>query len=466
MICPRCQASQPDAPECARCGVFIGKAKASPLSAAPTPTQPDPDDLWGDLDAVEVVIPEGVEAARLNQPSPNVAQRGPASSRARAEVAPQLSDRPPQGRWLERALAELRHRLATRSPAPSARALTFLHLGRLLGGGVGHAEALPTVRAVVGPGTMERNLAGVQADVEGGLPLHEALAARPWAFDPVEVSVLAAAAGDVRRQGRLCVRLHERLAGGADPWRTLARELSWPAFVALTACFLLPIPRYAIAGGAAYAAEMMGNLLLLGAVAGLGFVVLPLVLSQPDVRARLLLAGARIPGVRTLVLDRRWALVCSGLSVALEAGVAPELALHLAGAASGEPELQAAAARKAPEVAGVGIGAAFADFPGLDAQTRALVTAAARAGTLAQGLAELAADRRARFQRDVHIAALGVRGGASAIVSIVVAVRLISKVMQLFADPTALMPAGDQADLQRELGKAYQQVEHPPAGDH
>lgn len=356
----------------------------------------------------------------------------------------------------------------------ATRVLLLQQLGRMCAARMPILEALDELGPIVGPGPAGVAVARLRLDVAAGATLSAAMAGVPGVFDEVEVALVAAAEG-TDRLGPTCLRLSERLVELQRLHGALRTSFGYPLFVAATACLTLPIPRLMTHGGAQFAADVVGNFLLLGLVLLLAWVVLPVVLARPRVRALLLQVGALLPGLRQVVLGRRFLHVFDALERALAAGLAPGPALALATRMTGEPHVAAAGQLAEKTLAmqadspmqpgqvptkngATGLAAELGKLPDLDRQSQALLASAERTSTLSLALAEQAQARRETYQRHLRAAALAVRGGVSLLMAAIVAASVISRFRETTGDPLAMMPSADQEELRRELQRAMQQL--------
>jgi type II secretory pathway component PulF len=436
VICPRCQFQQPDGRECVRCGVVIAKARAPERSTQPFHVQKSAE----------------VASAKPGAPPPATSIPVAAANPTTPPLPVDAAVRKAKALW-----ARWQAYDDTRTPPARDRATLWQHLSRLLSGGVPLVEALDTARGVLGETRTARLVQAMRDEVRHGATLADAMRARPWAFDELDVALAAVAPND-RALGTATAHLHERWAAQGDPWRTVARELIWPGCVAASACLLLPIPRMVTAGGAAYAAAVMGNLIALAACAGLLLVVVPVVVDQRAVRLRLLAWGAQLPGAAVLVRDLRGSHLFGGLALALSGGLQPDEALHTVAQAGGDPGFTKEAERLAADVPVSGLAAALTQLPVVDPPTRALVEAGERAGDLPRALREIAAERQQRVQRNVKATALVVRAGVTAVLTLVIAIQVVQRVTAVMTDPLAMMSEQDGGELRRELDRALQPV--------
>lgn len=409
MRCPKCGAQQPDAEECVRCGVVFAKLKPRAPTVAPpgaTPTAPQP--------AASVPPPKAL---------------GGAWHRARE--------------WWR-----------TATPDTAQRMTFFSQMARLTAANVPVPEALAHVGAILGARTLGRAAHVMRTEIAAGGRLSEAMARRPWLFDGLEVALIEC----VEPTGRLhvaCAQLQGRLESRKEVQQALITSFGYPLLVALTACVTLPVPRYLTAGAAAYAASLAGNLLILGAIVGALFFLLPAIARHPNVSPYLLQWGARVPIAGDLIIKRRFWLVFDAMTRALGAGIAPRESLRLATSASGEPGVAEAGALATEAFrAGETFAGAFRLLPGIDRETLAVLAAAERSAALRQTFEEQAGEKRAAYSRQLGAVRTIIRVGMSTALALVIGYDLIQQIRSGLADPLASLSAEDRS----EAARAFKQL--------
>lgn len=409
MKCPKCGAQQAAGDECIHCGVIFAKLRPRMPTAAPSQAQP---------------------------PAPPVA-------------APKSAEKP-----LELFLRQARELLRTAAPDVGQRVTFFSQMARLTGASVPVPEALTHIEAILGARSLGREAAAMRTEISAGGRLSEAMAARPWAFDALEVALIEG----VEASGRIhvaCAQLQARLENQKAVQQSLISAFGYPLLVALTACITGPVPRYLSAGPAAYAADLASNLVLLGTFVGVTFFLLPAVVRHPRVLPTFLERGSRLPGLRSILLKRRFWLVFDAMTRALGAGIMPRESLRLATGASGEPAVAEAGVRATNAYAdGETFASVFAMLPGIDGETLALLAAAERSATLRQTFEEQAAHKRAAYDRQLSGLRTAIRVGLSAVMAVSVGVSLIRQISAGLSDPLAGLSAEDKAEAER----AFRQI--------
>ena len=409
MTCPKCGAQQAAGDECIHCGVIFAKLRPrTPTTvphSAPAPAQP---------------------------------------------LAPSKAAAKPVARLLQHAKELLR----TAAPDVGQRVTFFSQMARLTGANVPVPEALMHVEAILGARALGRAAAAMRAEISAGGRLSQAMAARPWAFDALEVALIEG----VESSGLIhvaCAQLQARLEAHKTVQQSLISAFGYPLLVAVTACITGPVPRYLSAGPAAYAADLAANLLILVAFIGLAFFVLPAVVRHPRVLPTFLERGAHVPGLRSILLKRRFWLVFDAMTRALGAGIMPREALRLATVASGEPSVALAGVRATNAFAeGEAFASVFALLPGIDRETLALLAAAERSATLRQTFEEQAAHKRTAYDRQLSGLRTAIRVGLSAVLAVSVGAALVKQITAGLSDPLAGLSSEDKAEAER----AFRQI--------
>ena len=401
MICPLCGNEQPIAPECARCGVIFERMHTLGRQRPVLPTPPPPLPRERRTDA----LARSLRLALLRRPAP------------------------------------LRH-----------RQVFFVQLARMLQSGVPLDEALNRIGDVIVGSVMARASRQMAADVALGLTLSAAMARQAAVFDEVERAVVAAAehTGALpRAANRLATRVEEARAIA----RTLAGGALYPVLLITLSIVSEPLPILILNGFPAFLRAVWLPAALWLGVLFAALVVLPALLARPALRSRGLAALGRVPGLRVLLLNRRYALVFDVLAQTLEAGLPLARCLELAGRASGELQVLAAGREVARSLdAGATLAVATTGLPGLDSASRATIAAGERTGHLPETFAELAKERRQGWQLQLRIAATALGFLLTVSSALWVGYSLIRQVQAGLAQPALSLPEADLRELQRALG--------------
>jgi type II secretory pathway component PulF len=411
VICPACGHDQPEATDCARCGVVVARFKPRPVRPLPTPGP---------------------------APTPPLPPRAPIPPVPVLQRQTLRSQRP---------------------PSLQKRAQFFQQLGRLTGAGVPLDEALATVLPLAGTGALRTAIVEMRKDLLGDRTLPQAMARHPQVFDEVEVALVEAAT----HTGELvhaCDHLHARLLAVADVRSSVLSALAYPLFVLASSFVLMPLPLLFTAGLTAFLVACLGRLLVMLAVlAGLSLLG-PIVLAKPQVRARLLALASAVPLVSSAMTHRRLALTLDVLARAVRAGLKLPLALDLAGRASGEPVV-ARAVQQASEAlrSGQPLSQALGVLKGVDAEGLALIAAGEKSGHLAESLQEQADAWLKVWRRDVKLGGQIVRWGLTLLVLASVAFGIADQFRQvLTGDALGLDDSPEGRELRKELDKAMKSM--------
>lgn len=271
--CPRCAFEQPDAAECAGCGVIIAKwrartaAPAAPSAAAPLPI------------AAPVARRESARASRA-----------------------------------------------------AVRDLT-LGLSRLLAAGVSLDEALGLLAASASGG-LRAALEGTRERVRSGSGLADAMSVWPGVFRPEDVLLVRVAekTGDV---APALETLSHGIDASLALRRRLIAGLTYPALLLGSSILLGPIPKVLLQGGS-YLKEVAIPLLWIGAAA-LGVVYgLPRLLRTPA-GAALRRAAWSLPWPATVYVAHVRALFCRGLGRNVAVGLGLTESIRLAAEVTSDP---------------------------------------------------------------------------------------------------------------------------------
>lgn len=421
MICPACGHDQPQADDCARCGVVIARFKPRPVRPLPAREGPL---------AATPVPPAPATAPNATLPRPTPTPRVP---------TPSLRSRQP--------------------PSLRTKARYFQQVGRLTGAGVPLDEALATVLPLAGTGALRTAIVAMRADLQANRTLPHAMARHPHVFDEVEVA-LTEAATHTGELVQACDHLHARLVAAADVRSSVLSALAYPLFVLATSFVLMPLPLLFTDSVTAFLVAVLGRLVVMLAVLAAVALAGPIVLAKPQVRARLLTLGSAVPGLGRALTHRRLALTLDVLARAVRAGLKLPLALDLAGRASGEPAVERTVREANVALqAGQPLSQALAALKGLDPEGLALIAAGEKSGHLAESLQEQADAWLTTWRRDVKLGGQILRWGLSLLVLLSVAYGIAQQFRQvLTGDPLGLDSSPEGRELRQELDKAMKQM--------
>jgi len=238
-------------------------------------------------------------------------------------------------------------------------------------------------------GSASRALA---AAAEEGVPLADAMAARPDLFDPVESALVHA--GEM--SGTLvsaCRSLASRFEKEAEFRRSLLAPLAYPAFLVHFALIALPIPTIVSEGLGSYLRTVGGSLFVLygGAI---GAILLHLLLEENPRYGRLVRS---LPFVGRAIRALAYARFARALAALHGAGLSFDRALAAAGEALGIAAW-AEEARRAAHAVGEGetVGAAVARLPSVPFEVASAVEVGEASGSLEETLSRAASDLEAQ----------------------------------------------------------------------
>lgn len=401
MICPRCQANQPEAAECMFCGVVIAKAKAP-------------------VEAKSVVEKTAPPQPVVPQPAPVAKQRPPLPSTKTATV------------WL----------------SARDRQQMFVQLERMARSGVPLPEALEHAAAVIGGKGGAALMTLAQRLAAGGELLGE-MQRLPGHFDAIDLAMIEAA----QHTGKLpevATRLAARHAHAADLRTQLLGSLSYPAFLVISSGLLSPVQLLFTQGIGAYLADVsvsVGIMLACGLGAYVGLQKLQRSPRLWDGLGRLEPA----PGMGFLLRARRYSLVFDVLAMSLQAGLPLGRALELAGAAPGEAVTARAMQKTLQSLRTLSLSDSVPQWPAPPPKTKERVAAAERSGHLPEIFGELAGEARERLTVGLKRATQLLRGLITAVAIGVVVWSLISQVTKMVSDPFSAIPGEEGEQLRREL---------------
>lgn len=416
MICPRCATQQPDAAECAHCGILVAKY----LARAARPA-------------------EAVAEAAVARSAPlPIAEATPGAT---ATPAPQ---RPTQSAlWL----------------TADHKRLMFINLDRLLRAGLPLPEALDLAGQAI-----DRRAAKVMRAMAAQLHQHGDLLAElrrhPGLFDPVETALVATAlqAGTLPA---MCARLAVRQQHAAALSARLRSGLVYPAFLIGSSAILTPLPLAFSQGVGAFLGAAAVHVGLLVAVAGAARWAWQRL--QRGQSAWLVSAmGEAIPGLRRAVYARRWALWFEVVGLTAQAGVPLTEGLRLAGAATGEPAGVRNSLAIAAKLNSAALSDALAGCAGVPERAPGALRAAERSGHLAETCTELGQESHDAYARHLALAVAALRTAAMAAVALWVAWSVIQQMIGLISDPLSAIPGAEGAELRRELERAVPSLRVSP----
>jgi len=438
MICPKCGFDQPQAIECARCGVIVAKAKAAAARPGGSSGKSAKSAKSAKSGSEEV-------ARRARKVAAKAADRAASGGRQAARVASS------QARAAARATAT---GWRLRPPSLRHRILFFREGGRMLDKGITITDALTSLRAVARRGPLANALTTMSDDVSDGQSLSQAMAAHPTVFDSTEVALVETAEA-TGRLGELFDRLQQRLEILLEVRNKILMSLLYPSLVLLLACVLLPVAKLFTHGLGAYLSDVLASLALIVVAGVLVGVVAPIVLRHPKVQPFGLRVGAWLPGLSTLLRRRRLALVFGALAAALECGLGLREAITLSMRAPGEPETAAAGERMLDHLAeGATFSEAAREIPGTGPEEIALLATGEKTGDLAEAASLQAAEHGDKYRAGVQVAGVIFRMGASLLITTLVALSILGHFQKVLGDPFSMMPEAQRMELQQELDRA------------
>ncbi len=447
MRCPRCNYEQPDAAECAACGVIVQKALAAAArgggaSGAPASVARRQPSGNGDQPA-----PAAAEVSAAVPPPPP----GPSAAAAAVQKASDAVHR------LRGAMVDMRATgsgVATLSPV--SRAQLLRELGEMTSQGVPLPRAVSALAGAMRRGERAKALTALAASLQRGDSLAAAL--QMAGFDPLEVALVRSAelSGSV---GPALVALARRLQHAIEIGQQIRAGLGQPLMLALSGAALLPAPRAIADGFGAWAAAAAIGVIAVFVVAGVLLFGAPWLMRAPAARARLLAIGAALPIVGGWISHRRYSLLFGALAPALQAGIALDDALTIAGEAVGEPTTALTARAVGAEVRRQGgLAEAARKLPGVDEETLGRLATAELTGDLAGVCQERATTFAQRHIASMAAAARALRFGVATAVTVAIAISIVGQLGKMIGDPMAMLPAGERGSLERELQRAMPQL--------
>lgn len=427
MICPRCAASQPDATECAHCGILVAKYLARASRA-------------GESSLAPAAVPAARSAAEAAPPPATIAAVPTTDADAPSGALQGLA-RP--ALWL----------------TPGQKSLMFINLDRLLRAGVPLPDALELAGQAVSQAAAKA-LRGLAASLHRHGDLLVELRRHPGLFDPVETALIATAlqAGALPA---MCGRLALRQEHAATLSARLRGGLAYPALVMASSAVLTPLPLAFSKGVATFFGAAAVNLgCLVGAVLvtrwGWGR------LQRSEATWLLLAAAEALPGLRRAVYARRWALWFEVLGLTAKAGVPLTEGLRLAGAATGEPAGVRNSTAVADRLSQGGLSEAISPCAGVPERAAGALRAAERSGHLADACTELGMEAHQAHARYLGLMVAALRTAAMAAVALWAAWSVMQQMMGLMGDPLAALPGAEGAELRRELERAMPSLRAVP----
>lgn len=358
MECPRCGFQQVESVECARCGIVFRKWQARETSGS-------------------------AEAATLAPPVPAVAGDAQVAS-VTPPAGPALPAKEP---WFRIPRASVRDASAS--------------LSRLLQAGLGMPEALRTLGAGAHP-RLRACLMAIGADLESGTSLADAAARHPELYDAAALQSLRTA----ERTGSVPLALDAiaaRIDATLDTQRQIFRSAIYPLSVLGTSILLGPIPALMAGSTGAYAAKVLGNLALVGALLFFVAIALPRILRTTRLGQDLRRVAWRLPWPASVYRLAVRGAFCRAFADQIEAGLPLFDALDSAAAVTVDPFARTCAAEAGALLSSGSTLAGALGSTGLIGSGELMVLIAGeRAGTLVESLRALGVTYAERLERGIR----------------------------------------------------------------
>lgn len=326
----------------------------------------------------------------------------------------------------------------------------FAQLARMAGAGLPLPAAMANIARIVGKTPLGRALPAMATTLQTGATLAQAMATEPHCFDAVEIALIDAA----QQTGHVpatCERIAKQIAETQAQQNALQKAMAYPIFLAATACVLGPIKKALTESMHAYlVAAGTQTAVLLGAVLLIWFGI-PAFFARPAVKTAAMAFALRVPGLRAMMLNRRYSLLFSVLGHGVDVGLPLGTALELGARAAGDPVFQAQVPLVLNALArGDELHSAVLLLSGLDAESAGLIAAAEQTGHLSETFAELGEQRRQAFQKNVRLASLVFRYTLTAAVVVWTALSVVHQFQ------SAIGSEFDEID--RAEGSGYKQL--------
>ncbi len=336
MKCPKCGTQQPDAAECARCGVVVAKWGRHKARRPPR-GQPDP-----------------------NRPKSNEEQLAELKAEAQQAVADAKAGISGFRRALDDAWDQ-------RPIEFAPRAEFLMEMGKLLEAGLPMSECFAGLSQAARAERMGAVVADLQKRTAGGERLFTAMARWPTAFDAFDCKLVELGLRTGQAAPVFAQLSHRARARGHILSRVVGNPERSPQLIAAQhKSVMVPLTIDSFVG---YIFQVV---LLAAVVAGLGawsFRKAMRVATDKAERADAMAKAAKLKPASAVLVDRRNADLFTFLAAALRTGIEPPKALGMAGEVSDDPELSAAVGRAVANIdpktwmAGAG-----KDLPGLDSE--------------------------------------------------------------------------------------------------
>lgn len=266
--------------------------------------------------------------------------------------------------------------------------------------------AMANIARIVGATPIGRAMPEMANQMQAGATLAQAMAAQPHCFDPVEIALIDAAQ-QTGHPFTTCERIAKQINAVQTEQTALQKAMAYPIFLAATSCVLGPIPKAITESMHAYLVAAGTQTALLLAAVLLVWLGVPALFAVPKVKKAAMAFALRTPGLRSMMLNRRYSLLFSVLGHSVDVGLPLGTAMELGARAAGDPVLQAQVPRVLSALArGDELHSAVLLLSGLDAESAGLIAASEQTGHLAETFTELGEQRREAFQKNVRLASL------------------------------------------------------------
>jgi len=282
----------------------------------------------------------------------------------------------------------------------------YTGLAGMLRAGLPVREAIASLRqtgSLHGPGG-----AAVDASIQGGSKLSDALRRAPDLFLPEEIA-LVAAGEETGRLDAILDRLAELREEVRQARSRFLTQIGYPLLIFHVAALAMPIGLVTLLTGKLnFTLTSTITILILGAFWG-AVIAAAIVMRTNAGREKVRRIGEVIPGLGAALRHRRFALFATVLEAAYESGVTIDRGLELAADASGTARARKAAALVA---SGKPVGEALPETGALPPALRVRIANAEMAGDLSAELRRIATEEfqaaRTSLDRTVGIVSKGV----------------------------------------------------------